>query len=400
MWRLAARRRVLYVNSLGLRAPRADRRDLTKIARRLRGLARLSYQPDPDRDLHVLSPVTLPPRPERRWQRAAAHLLAWRLRQATARLKMHDPLCWVFLPTAEPVLEVLGLRRVVYHCVDAYEANPGVDAELIRALEKRLLARAERVIATSRPLYDRLRATHPSVWLMPNVADLSLFPPPGSDPGHRPAEPSDLAPIPAPRLLYVGNLAAYKCDLERIVATARRRPAWSWVFVGPLGLGEQTTALDALTATPNIHLLGPRDRRQLAGYIHHCDAGLIPFRISESTRHSFPMKFFEYLACGRPVVCADLPSLREHMAPGIAFAYGDGDGDGDAYGDAYGDGDGDGNSANLPTMEEAIEGALGATDPRWADRRRTLAEAHSWERRMTEIEALIAEWTEASPADR
>lgn len=88
------------------------------------------------------------------------------------------------------------------------------------------------------------------------------------------------------------------------------------------------------------------------------------------------------------------------MAPGIAFAYGDGDGDGDAYGDAYGDGDGDGNSANLPTMEEAIEGALGATDPRWADRRRTLAEAHSWERRMTEIEALIAEWTEASPADR
>lgn len=377
MWRLAERRRVLYVNSLGLRAPRADRRDLTKIARRLGGLTRLTRQPDPRRDLHVFAPLTLPPRPSRRWQRWSARLLAWRLRRAAARLRLRDPLLWVFLPTAEPVLGALGPAPVLYHCVDAYEANPGVNADLIRALERRLLARADRVIATSGPLYERLRGAHGAVQLMPNVADLDLFPPPEAEPARLPAEPADLAAIPRPRLLYVGNVAGYKCDLAGIAQAARRRPDWSWVLVGPRGLGESAPALGALRAAANVHLLGPRDRRQLAGYIHHCAVGLIPFRVSESTRHSFPMKFFEYLACGRPVVSADLPSLRDHFAPGIAHAYGD--------------------RAGLPAMEAAIADALAATGPEWARRRRALAEAHSWERRMTEIEALIADWTAGAP---
>jgi glycosyltransferase involved in cell wall biosynthesis len=356
---------VLYVNSLGLRLPRATRGDLRKIARRLAprrgtGLTR----PDPARELFVLTPYPLPPAGTGPWRALREALLARQLRGAIARLGLRRPAAWVFLPTAAGVVRRCGLAPVVYHCVDAYEANPGVDAALIRREEDDLLARASVAIASSGPLFDRLRARHGAVRLMPNVADLDAYPPPGNPP----PEPADLAAIPRPRLGYVGNLAAYKCDLALLARAARARPDRSWVFVGATGHGEASTPLGELRRLPRVHFLGEKPRADLAAYIHHLDAGLIPFVANETTRHSFPMKFFEYLACGVPVVSAELPALAEHLAPPIAFAYRDDDG-----------------------FARAIDAALAARGGESARRRRELAEAHSWERRMEEVEALLAD---------
>ena len=80
------------------------------------------------------------------------------------------------------------------------------------------------------------------------------------------------------------------------------------------------------------------------------------------------MKFFEYLACGIPVVTTALPSLAEHLARPLVFAYRDAEG-----------------------FAGAIDAALAARGGAAARQRRALAEAHSWKRRMKEIEALVAE---------
>jgi glycosyltransferase involved in cell wall biosynthesis len=363
--RLARRHRVLYVNSLGLRLPRATRGDFRKVARRLAPLRRAAIaRPDPARELFVLTPHPLPPARGGLWRAVRAALLARQLRAAIERLGLRRPIAWVFLPTATGVVARCRLAPVIYHCVDAYEANPGVDVEMIRREEDDLLARAAVVIASSQPLFERLRARHPAVRLMPNVADLGAYPPPGSPP---PAPP-DLAAIPRPRVGYVGNLAAYKCDLALLARAARARPDLSWVFVGAIGHGEASTPLGELRRLPNAHFLGEKPRGELAAYIHHLDAGLIPFVANETTRHSFPMKFFEYLACGVPVVSAQLPALAEHLTPPLAFACRDDD----AFGGA-------------------IDAALAARGGETARRRRALAEAHSWERRMEEVEALLAE---------
>jgi len=364
MWRLAARHEVGYVDSLGLRSPRPTRRDLGKIARRLRALARGTSRPSPDRRLHLLSPLALPPTRGAAAPRWRARLLAAQIERALARLGFERPLAWAFLPTAAPAIERLRLGPVVYHCVDAYEANPSVDRALILELEERLMARARVVVASSAPLRDRLGERHGDVRLMANVADIAAYPPPGE----APPEPADLAPLPHPRVGYLGNLAAYKCDLPLLAEAARQRPDCSFVFIGDTGAGETSTPLGELSRLGNVHRLGPRPRAALAGYLHGLDAALVPFVDSVTTRHSFPMKFFEYLACGLPVVARALPGLEGFLRPPHAYGY-----------------------ATPEGFIAALSEALRAGAPPERAARRALAEAHSWEKRMVEVEALLAE---------
>ena len=362
MSRLAERHRVLYVNSLGLRTPRADRRDLRKIARRLRAAG--PRRPDPSRALFVLSPLTLPPARAGWVERLASALLASRLRGAFRSLGFRRPLAWVFLPSAAPALERLVLGPIVYHCVDAYEANPGVDPALVRSLEDRVLALARIVVASSAPLAARLAGRHARVLTLPNVADLDAYPPPGS----AVAEPPEMTVLPRPRIGYLGNLAGYKLDLGLLAEAARRTPEYAWVFVGGVGLGERETPIAELSRLPNVHLLGPQPRARLAGILHHLDVALIPFANTATAAYSFPMKFFEYLACGLPVVTAPLPALREHLVVPLAFCYDD-----------------------PPSFLEAIHRALASAGGAAAARRREVAEAHSWTRRIVEVEALLAQ---------
>jgi glycosyltransferase involved in cell wall biosynthesis len=368
MWRLARKHRILYVNSLGLRMPRPCQRDLRKVLRRVSGIRTRLWQPAAGRRLHVLSPATLPLARWPWWRSLGSRLLVANLRHAMRQLDFVQPVIWTFLPSAQDAIRRLQQQHLagplVYHCVDAYEANPGADPVLVRELEDAILRSADRVIAASHPLYRRLSPRHPRTHLMANVADTDLYPPPGQPP----PEPEDLAPIPHPRIGYLGNLASYKCDIPLLERAIRKRPDLAWILIGGIGLGEAATPVRKLAALPSVHLLGEKPGDQLPGYLHHIDVGLIPFAINATTRYSFPMKFFEYLACGIPVVTARLESLSDHIQPPLVFPYDESGG-----------------------FLEAIQAALDADHEGLATRRRALAEANSWKRRIAEIETLLQE---------
>jgi glycosyltransferase involved in cell wall biosynthesis len=51
----------------------------------------------------------------------------------------------------------------------------------------------------------------------------------------------------------------------------------------------------------------------LPNYIKGFDVCIIPFQSNKVTRDSFPLKFFEYLAAGKPVVATEIPSLQEFV---------------------------------------------------------------------------------------
>jgi glycosyltransferase involved in cell wall biosynthesis len=215
---------------------------------------------------------------------------------------------WAFLPTAVDLAEPLGARLAVYHCVDHYAANPGVDPAWVDALERRMLARADLVFASSPVLAERLRGLGRSdVRLVPNVADVALFaralePLP---------EPRELQGLPRPRAVYVGNLAGYRIDFACLGAVAEA--GLSLVLVGPSGLGD-VEALPpearALLRRAGVRALGPRTQTELPAVLAHCDVALIPFRDNAHTRASLPLKLWEYVAAGLPVVATDLPNLR------------------------------------------------------------------------------------------
>ena len=90
---------------------------------------------------------------------------------------------------------------------------------------------------------------------------------------------------------------------------ARDRPDWSLALVGPVGLGDPRPTSSELTALPNVHLLGPRAYAELPAVLRGADVALIPYALNELTASIFPMKVYEYLAAGLPVVSTPLPAL-------------------------------------------------------------------------------------------
>ncbi len=284
MSRLARDNRVLFVESLGLRRPQLAGRDLKRIARRLRrGLA----PPRQVDGLHVLSPLVLPFHRHRVVRELNRRLLPGLVRRAARRLGLERPILWAYVPQAEVLIDALDPSLVVYHCVDDIAAQERIDTASFRAAETRFAARADLVLASAPALAERLRTISGNVMYAPNVADTELFsralmpsPPAPLDP--------EMAALPTPRIVFTGAIVALKLDLALLAELARLRPAWSFALVGPIGPGEPNTDISALTAEPNIHLLGPRSYGELPDVLRAADAGLIPYARNATDREHLP----------------------------------------------------------------------------------------------------------------
>jgi len=360
MSRLARENRVLFIESLGLRQPQLASRDLARIARRLRrGLA----PPREVNGLHVLSPLVLPFHRSRLVRALNARLLPALVRRAARQLGLSAPILWAYVPQAEVLIDALQPSLIVYHCVDDIAAHERIDTASFRAAEERFAARADLVLASAPALAERLRRFSTNVLDAPNVADTELFaqalipsPPAHSDP--------QMAALPAPRIVFTGAIVAVKLDLELLAELARRRPSWSFALVGPIGPGEPHADISALTAEPNIHLLGPRRYSELPDMLRAADAGLIPYARNELTASIFPMKVYEYLAAGLPVIATPLPALA-----GIQDVLSAPDADG---------------------LLRLLDQALADDSPERRARRSQAADAHSWEQRLAQIAAAVA----------
>lgn len=305
----------------------------------------------------------------RRWPLlgSANHRLwnAWHVRLHAWELGLREPTLLVYDTEAAEFLDDFPLSRVVYDCVDDHRAQAvahGRDPALVEQEEAAILARAAAVAVTTEPLHERFQRLHPNVHRVPNAADVGAFLSDGSD-------PADLADIPHPRIGTVGALDAYKLDVSLLAEVIRAHPEWQFAFVGPVQYAKtqsekrKAKSPDALRDFPNVYFLGSKPRREVPGYVHGFDVAMIPYRESTYNRASFPLKFWEFLAAGKPVVASGLPAL----APYASLA----------------------RLARTPDeFAEAIREAL--RDPwRGSEARVTEARRHDWETRVAAIERLL-----------
>jgi glycosyltransferase involved in cell wall biosynthesis len=356
MSRLARENRVLFIESLGLRQPQIAGRDLSRVLRRLRrGLAR----PRAADGLHVLSPLVLPFHRYRIVRELNRRLLPALVERAMRQLGLNRPILWAYVPQAEALIDALDPELIVYHCVDDIAAQERIDTDSFRAAETRFAARADLVLASAPALAARLEEISAHVIEAPNVADTDLFSS-ALEPGR--LDPA-MAELPKPRIVFTGAIVAMKLDLELLAELARLRPTWSFALVGPIGPGEPNADVSAIEAEPNIHLLGPRKYAELPDVLRAADAGVIPYARNTLTASIFPMKVYEYLAAGLPVVATPLPALA-----GVADVL--------SAPDAQG-------------IAELLDRALAEDSPRRRAERSLGARSHSWSRRLEEIATAI-----------
>jgi len=240
--------------------------------------------------------------------------LAAGLAGALGQEGLKPTLCWTYLPNSVdllPHLPLPGGAPVVYDCADEHTAFPGlINKKVVAQMEAELFRRAGVSLVSAEELYRRKKSLAPGLILVPNGADTAHFAR-ALDPSL--PLPADLAPLPRPVIGYVGAVSGW-LDQEMVAAAARALPGGSFVLVGPVD-----TDVSALASLPNVHLLGRRDYRELPAYLKGFDVATIPFKINELTRGVNPVKLYEYLAAGLPVVSAGLPEVLP-FAPLVEIA--------------------------------------------------------------------------------
>jgi glycosyltransferase involved in cell wall biosynthesis len=218
------------------------------------------------------------------------------------------PILWLFRPGQQHWIDQLHPQLVIYHVVDEYSAYPNLtlaQAARQRELDRQLCTRADLVFCTAQSLVDARLPLNPHTYYLPNAVDYEAFQR-GAGSGERGA----LDELQRPVLGVVGGINA-KVDLALMAEVAEQRPDWSIALVGPLGYGLDQGEVARLHALPNIHFTGPVPPEQVPAVIGACDVCLIPYRLTEQTRHVNPLKVYEYLAAGKPVVGTALPELMQ-----------------------------------------------------------------------------------------
>ena len=316
--------RVLYIDSLGLRGPRVDRSDSGRILRRLR---RGFHLPRKVRQgVWVISPLVLPG--QVRGLTGLLNRLSFNLSLFVADLvlDLRRPLLWTFNPQ---VMAYLGRRRfeafhaVVYFCVDRIQAQPGMPVEPLEEAERNLCSAANALFTTSPQLHVSLGPLNAASHCFGNVADADHF---GKALAGGLPLPSDWPVSDAPVMIFIGAIDAYKLDLRMLQVLMERTPHWNYVFIGPVGETDPGTDLSDWRRLANVHLLGTKNYSILPAYLAHADVALLPLQLNDYTRHMYPMKFFEYLAAGRPVVATAIPALEDQadvamLCPPDALAF-------------------------------------------------------------------------------
>lgn len=245
---------------------------------------------------------------------------------------------------------------LVYDRIDLHSGFPGVPPE-VEAVEARLIRHADLVCATAGLLAERPREVSPRVLLLPNGVELETFANAGLGRVHRPERgPGD--PV---RVGYVGALGPW-FDSDALRVAARAFPAWSFRLAGRV----EDAEVAALAELPNLETVGEIPFREVPAFLAGLDVALVPFRDLPLTRAVDPVKLYEALAVGLPVVARRLPETERWSEP-LVYSY-----------------------TSPPEFVEALGRAVERDDAEREASRRAAAARESWNHRAALLRETVA----------
>ncbi|HDS09266.1 MAG TPA: glycosyltransferase, partial [Firmicutes bacterium] len=237
----------------------------------------------------------------------------WKLfLQLFAALKLSKRrILWLYPPESYKWLGLFCEQMSVYDCVDDYSKFPAYRNSFakkrIKVLERLLSKRVDVIITTSEKMFNEKRRFNQNTYLIGNVADFEHF---HSSNNLNYKEPAEIRTLPHPRFLFFGALSSFKLNFKLLTKLASEIPGGSVILIGPTRTGELFTDLTELKAFPNIHVLGGKDYNKLPAFIKYSDVLILPYRYNEYIESCFPIKFFEYLSTGKPVITTAIPELK------------------------------------------------------------------------------------------
>jgi glycosyltransferase involved in cell wall biosynthesis len=227
--------------------------------------------------------------------------IAQALSRPILSLGFKDFLLWIYPPQSSPIITLLKPKIVVYHCIDHFAAGQrGKKRAIIQQQEYELIQYADCIFVNSKGLIEKFQGkTNKTLNLIPSAVDVFHF-------QKTEAVHPDMDPIPHPRLGFSGTLDA-RVDGLLIEKIALSRPEWHIIILGNQRPGFLNSS--KLHSITNIHFLGKKSFEELPLWFNGFDVFLIPYVQNERSFYISPLKFYEYLAVGKPIVSVPLPEI-------------------------------------------------------------------------------------------
>jgi teichuronic acid biosynthesis glycosyltransferase TuaH len=245
----------------------------------------------------------------------------------------------------------------VYQCVDPmivpYDMKHGITSE------DTLVKESDLVICTSKALFLEKSTQNCNTYFVPNGTDLGTR---SSDLHSSYPLHQKLTAVSKPIIGYLGTIERrINYDLVEVVMAAN--PDKSFVFAGPIS---ENFVPESLYKMPNIHFLGPIAHQEVEQVISNFDVAIIPFKKDEVSKTIFPIKLFEYLSAGKPVIATDFNSdLKDYTENCVDYCQ-----------DAI-------------TFSAAINEALKHNSEERKQMRKALAKKNTWEIRAEQISGIL-----------
>lgn len=301
--------KVLWVNTIGTRAPRFDMATIKRITEKLKQWILPSRQKEDRADdveshnnLTAVNPKMWPWFSGRSDRWLNAQLLQFQLSRLIRSLP--QPVAAITtLPITADLTARLPVSQWLYYCVDDFSEWPGLDGNTLRRMDDDMIQRADRIVAVSEHLRtliaDRGRASS----LLTHGVDLDHWHCPESDFAEVRRELIPDSGADAPLAVFWG-VVDQRLDSPMLRELSRRLSGGHIVLVGP-----QQDPDTSVLQLPNVHAVGPRPFDSLPRIAQVADVLIMPYADLPVTRAMQPLKMKEYLATGRPVVVSNLPAV-------------------------------------------------------------------------------------------
>lgn len=242
--------------------------------------------------------------------------------------------------------------KIVYDCMDEWKNFPGMQSAVTRE-EERLVEQADVVAVSATRLLEKWQHPGRHVVLVRNAADFEFY-------ASAPRE-NLLDDVRRPIVGYFGAIAQW-LDVALVRRVAIERQHYTFVLIG--GVFDADVA--ALKKLPNVRFLGQQPYARMPSYLESFDACMIPFVVDEVTAATDPVKFYEYVSLGKPVVATPMPELEPYREL-LYFA------------------------STPAEFSTQLDAALNENDPELVARRVALARENTWTARVATLRDAIRE---------